>query len=126
MKTLLIALTLITTGAKAQTWNTATLSNKVRDLYSKDSLQKTQITSLQAADKVMQTSINNLNASITKLLSIAARQDAKILADSLLIVKLEKRFTDTMSKFKETYFMPPYFNVRPGKADSVQFIPPVQ
>ncbi len=95
MKSLLIALTLITTGAVKAQSNTT----RIADLEK----WSTQVKGKLKADSI----------------AIVFLKKGKT-ADSLRI----KVLTDSFSKFKETYFMPPFFNVRPGIArDSVQFIP---
>ena len=66
-----------------------------------------KISALQAADKVIQTSIRNLNASITKLLAITQAQSVKIAYQDSVINELKDditvqdgRFTFVSNKLK--------------------------
>ncbi len=74
---------------------------------------KSEIAWLKSEKKKDSIRINNAGKQIMDLTTLVGN-----LTKENIILK------DSMSKFKETYFMPPFFNVRPGIVrDSVQFIP---
>ncbi len=83
--------------------------------------QRAQVTTMIA------TAVNPLKADIAWLKSEKKKDSLTIVqlkSANTLLTSSNKALKDSMSKFKETYFMPPFFNVRPGIArDSVQFIP---